>query len=159
MPETVNRQILMATRPEGAPLESDFEMVEAAVPTPGDGQVLCQTIYLSLDPYMRGRMSAAKSYAKGVEVGEVMVGGAVSEVADSRHPNFRPGDSLPSGSGFPNSPRPGFPGSSTPGSSRFPGSSRPGSSHPGFGGSPNPASKSTILDGQVNTAATPRTPF
>jgi len=92
MPETVNRQILMAARPEGAPAESDFELAETAVPAPGDGQVLCRTVYLSLDPYMRGRMSAAKSYAKGVEVGEVMVGGAVSEVAESKHPDFRPGD-------------------------------------------------------------------
>ena len=92
MPETVNRQILMAARPEGAPAESDFELAETAVPVPGEGQVLCRTIYLSLDPYMRGRMSAAKSYAKGVELGEVMAGGAVSEVAASNHPDFRPGD-------------------------------------------------------------------
>ncbi len=92
MPESVNRQILMAARPEGAPAESDFELVETDVPAPGDGQVLCRTIYLSLDPYMRGRMSAAKSYAKGVEVGELMVGGAVSEVAASNHPDVQVGD-------------------------------------------------------------------
>ena len=92
MPESVNRQILMAARPEGAPAESDFRLVEADVPSPGDGQVLCRTIYLSLDPYMRGRMSAAKSYAKGVEVGELMVGGAVSEVAASNHPDVQTGD-------------------------------------------------------------------
>jgi NADPH-dependent curcumin reductase CurA len=92
MPETLNRRILMAARPEGAPSERDFALVESAVPAPGDGQVLCRTIHLSLDPYMRGRMSAAKSYAKGVEVGEVMVGGAVSEVTESRHPDFQAGD-------------------------------------------------------------------
>ena len=92
MPESVNRRILMAARPEGAPAESDFELVESAVPAPGDGQVLCRTIYLSLDPYMRGRMSAAKSYAKPVEIGGVMEGGAVSTVVASNRPGFAPGD-------------------------------------------------------------------
>ncbi len=72
MPELVNRQVLLAARPEGAPKDSDFNLVESPVPRPGDGQVLCRNIHLSLDPYMRGRMSAAKSYAKPVEIGQVM---------------------------------------------------------------------------------------
>ena len=63
MPEAVNRQVLLAARPDGAPVDSDFRLAETPVPEPGEGQVLCRTIYLSLDPYMRGRMSAAKSYA------------------------------------------------------------------------------------------------
>jgi NADPH-dependent curcumin reductase len=62
------------------------------VPEPGDGEVLMRTLWLSLDPYMRGRMSAAKSYAKPVEVGATMVGGTVGEVIASRHPTFAVGD-------------------------------------------------------------------
>ena len=92
MPELVNRQVLLAARPEGAPKDSDFDLVESPVPRPGDGQVLCRTIHLSLDPYMRGRMSAAKSYAKPVEIGQVMEGGAVSEVVTSNLADFQPGD-------------------------------------------------------------------
>jgi hypothetical protein len=92
MPELVNRQVLLAARPEGAPKDSDFNLVESPVPQPGDGQVLCRTIHLSLDPYMRGRMSAAKSYAKPVEIGEVMEGGAVSQVVTSNLADFQPGD-------------------------------------------------------------------
>ncbi len=92
MPELVNRQVLLAARPEGAPKDSDFNLVESPVPRPGDGQVLCRNIHLSLDPYMRGRMSAAKSYAKPVEIGQVMEGGAISQVATSNLADFRPGD-------------------------------------------------------------------
>ena len=80
MPESVNRRILMAARPEGAPAESDFELVETAVPAPGDGQVLCRTVYLSLDPYMRGRMNDAPSYTPPVQIGGVMDGGTVAEI-------------------------------------------------------------------------------
>jgi len=92
MPDLVNRRVLLAARPEGAPRDSDFELAESPVPEPGDGQVLCRTVYLSLDPYMRGRMSAAKSYAKPVEIGEVMEGGAVSTVVASKRDGFAPGD-------------------------------------------------------------------
>ncbi|MGA2127500.1 MAG: NADP-dependent oxidoreductase [Xanthobacteraceae bacterium] len=87
-----NRQIVMASRPVGAPKPSDFKLVEAAAPEPGDGQVLLRTLWLSLDPYMRGRMSAGRSYAKPVEVGDVIVGGTVSEVVASRRPDFAKGD-------------------------------------------------------------------
>ena len=89
-----NLQVLFARRPTGAPQESDFRLVETAVPEIGDGQFLVRSHYLSLDPYMRGRMNDAKSYAKPAQLGEVMVGGAVGEVAASRHPKFKPGDKV-----------------------------------------------------------------
>jgi len=88
----INRQILLKSRPEGAPSLDNFELVQRPVPEPADGEVLMRTCYLSLDPYMRGRMSAAKSYAKPVEVGEPMVGGTVSEVMASRNAKFAIGD-------------------------------------------------------------------
>ena len=91
MPAT-NRRILLARRLAGAPEAGDFEMDEAPVAAPGEGEIGLRTIYLSLDPYMRGRMSAAKSYAPSVEIGEVMVGGAVSEVISSNDEAFRAGD-------------------------------------------------------------------
>ncbi len=87
-----NRQILLAARPRGKPAPDDFTLVETEVPEPGPGQMLLRTIYLSLDPYMRGRMNAGPSYAKPVEVGEVMEGGTVCEVVKSNLPQFRPGD-------------------------------------------------------------------
>ncbi|MBX6369386.1 MAG: NADP-dependent oxidoreductase [Rhodospirillales bacterium] len=87
-----NRRILLKNRPTGLPSPSDFELVEGPVPEPGEGEVLTRTLFLSLDPYMRGRMSAAKSYAKPVELGQVMTGGTVGEVVASRHASFAPGD-------------------------------------------------------------------
>ena len=89
-----NLQVLLARRPTGAPQESDFRLVETAVPEIGDGQFLVRSHYLSLDPYMRGRMNEARSYAKPAQLGEVMVGGAVGEVLDSRHPKFKTGDKV-----------------------------------------------------------------
>jgi NADPH-dependent curcumin reductase CurA len=74
------------------PTPDDFDMVSGPSPVPGAGDVLRRTIYLSLDPYMRGRMSEARSYATPVSVGGVMVGHTVSEVVESRHPTFKPGD-------------------------------------------------------------------
>jgi NADPH-dependent curcumin reductase CurA len=88
----LHRRIVLAARPEGEPTASDFRLQEGPVPGIGDGQVLLRTLWLSLDPYMRGRMSAARSYAAPVEIGEVMVGGTVSEVAASNHPRFQTGD-------------------------------------------------------------------
>ncbi|MBK5292438.1 MAG: NADP-dependent oxidoreductase [Acidobacteriia bacterium] len=88
----VNRQILLAARPSGFPSASDFQMVSSPVPDPGEEQVLVQVIYLSVDPYMRGRMSEAKSYAAPVNIGDVMTGGGVSRVIKSRHPRFAEGD-------------------------------------------------------------------
>ena len=87
-----NRQIRLKKRPVGMPTPADFEAVASPRPTPRDGEVLRRTIYLSLDPYMRGRMSDAPSYAKPVSLGDVMVGHTVSEIVDSRHPGFRAGD-------------------------------------------------------------------
>ena len=92
MPNPINRQILLVARPEGEPKPSDFQLVESDVPTPGEGEVLCRTIYLSLDPYMRGRMSAAKSYAKPHELGTVMEGGCVGAVISSNDSEFGEGD-------------------------------------------------------------------
>ncbi|MFC0284147.1 NADP-dependent oxidoreductase [Camelimonas abortus] len=89
---TVNRQVIMASRPVGEPKPSDFAVVEKPVPQPGPGQVLVKTLWLSLDPYMRGRMSAAKSYARSLEPGDVIVGGTVGEVVASQNGSFRPGD-------------------------------------------------------------------
>jgi NADPH-dependent curcumin reductase CurA len=88
----INRQILLKSRPDGAPGPDNFELVRREVPEPAEGEVLIRTRYLSLDPYMRGRMSAAKSYAKPVEVGEPMVGGTVGEIVASRHAKFAVGD-------------------------------------------------------------------
>src|SRR5262249_60639298 len=88
----LTRQIVLARRPTGAPRPADFILIESPVPRPSDGQMLCRTIYLSLDPYMRGRMSEGRSYTKAAEIGQVMVGGTVSEVMESRHPSFKPGD-------------------------------------------------------------------
>ena len=99
MPLT-NRRILMVQRPKGAPTPSDFRLEETPVPEPADGEVLLRTLYLSLDPYMRGRMSDAPSYAPPMAVGDVMVGGTVSRVEASRHPDFREGDLVVAYSGW-----------------------------------------------------------
>jgi len=88
----MNRQIRLKSRPSGMPSPANFEAVEAPVPTIRDGDVLRRTLYLSLDPYMRGRMSDAPSYAAPVEVGAVMCGHTVSQVVESRHPDFTTGD-------------------------------------------------------------------
>ena len=90
----MNKQILLASRPQGAVTTENFRIVEAPVGKPGAGEVLVRNEWLSLDPYMRGRMSDAKSYAKSVEIGEVMVGQTVGEVVESGDPAFRPGDKV-----------------------------------------------------------------
>src|SRR5712692_8178562 len=92
MAGSVNRQILLKSRPEGAPGLDNFQLTEGPIPEPGEGEVLMRTLYLSLDPYMRGRMSAAKSYAKPAAVGQPMVGGTVGEIVTSRHPSYAVGD-------------------------------------------------------------------
>jgi len=90
----VNRQWLLDNRPTGAVTRENFRMVETPLATPGDGEVLVRNLWLSLDPYMRGRMSDAKSYVKPVQVGEVMTGQTVGEVVDSRHAGFHKGDKV-----------------------------------------------------------------
>ncbi len=92
MTRSFNRQILLKSRPEGAPTVDNFELREAPVPEPGSGEVLMRTLYLSLDPYMRGRMSAAKSYAKPVDIGQPMVGGTVGKIVASRNPAYAVGE-------------------------------------------------------------------
>jgi NADPH-dependent curcumin reductase len=88
----VNRQILLKSRPSGPPSTTNFELVERPAPEPREGEVLMRTLYLSLDPYMRGRMSDAKSYAKPAELGQPMVGGTVGRVVTSKNANFTAGD-------------------------------------------------------------------
>lgn len=99
MAET-NLQILLRRRPQGAPVPEDFEIVETPVPEPAEGEVLVRARWLSLDPYMRGRMSDAKSYAKPVEIGAVMEGQTAGEVVASRAPGFAPGDTVLGGYGW-----------------------------------------------------------
>ena len=88
----MNRQITLAARPVGRPQESDFALVESSIPELEQGQFLIHTIYLSVDPYMRGRMNDRKSYAEPVKLGAVMVGEAVGRVVESKHPKFDVGD-------------------------------------------------------------------
>ena len=96
----MNRQIRLKSRPAGAPVLDNFELAELPIPTAGDGDVVRRTIYLSLDPYMRGRMSDAPSYAPPVAVDAVMIGQTVSVVVASRHPSWRPGDRVLANSGW-----------------------------------------------------------
>lgn len=95
-----NRRWVMASRPHGAPTTENFRLEEDEVASPGEGQVLLRTVYLSLDPYMRGRMSDAPSYSPPVKIGEVMCGGTVSRVVKSQHPDFAEGDWVLAGSGW-----------------------------------------------------------
>ncbi len=91
----LNHRIVLASRPTGAPTPDNFRLDSVPVPSAGqlaDGQVLVRHHYLSLDPYMRGRMNDGKSYAQPQPLGEVMIGGTVGEVAASRHPGFNVGD-------------------------------------------------------------------
>ena len=88
----VNRQVTMAVRPVGEPKLTDFGIVDTQAPSPGPGQVLVKTLWLSLDPYMRGRMSEAKSYARSLQPGDVIVGGTVGQVEASNNNAFKPGD-------------------------------------------------------------------
>ncbi len=90
----MNKQVLLASRPHGAVTPENFRIVESPIGNPGPGEVLVKNEWLSLDPYMRGRMSDAKSYVKGVEIGEVMVGQTVGEVVESRDDAFGPGDKV-----------------------------------------------------------------
>ena len=88
----VNRQVVLVRRPDGMPQETDWKLIEAPLPEPGEGEIVARASWLSVDPYMRARLSAARSYARGVEPGEVMQGGGVGAVVRSRHPDFKPGD-------------------------------------------------------------------
>src|SRR3569623_464269 len=89
-----NKQILLDNRPQGEASASNFKLVTGETPALQDGQVLVRNHYLSLDPYMRGRMNDAKSYAAPQPLGQVMQGGTVGEVVESRSPKYLPGDKV-----------------------------------------------------------------
>jgi NADPH-dependent curcumin reductase CurA len=89
-----NKQVLLVSRPQGPVTEENFRIVEAPPATPAAGEVLVKNDWLSLDPYMRGRMSDAKSYVPPAPIGEVMVGQTVGEVIESQDPRFKPGDKV-----------------------------------------------------------------
>lgn len=93
-----NKEIRLASRPAGMPTENNFEIRESVVPTPKDGEVLLRTLYISVDPYLRGRMREGRSYIPPFEVGQVIVSGAVAEVIESKSSLFAPGDIISSGS-------------------------------------------------------------
>ena len=95
-----NKAWTLASYPAGAVTESNFKLIESPAPSPKEGEVLVKNLWLSLDPYMRGRLSQQKSYVKGVEVGEVMTGETVGEVVESRHPRFKPGDTVTAPAGW-----------------------------------------------------------
>ncbi|GJE37483.1 NADP-dependent oxidoreductase [Methylobacterium persicinum] len=96
----MNRRIVLAARPHGEPTPQDFRLEEVPIPTPGPGEVLLRTKWLSLDPYMRGRMSAAKSYAAPVEIGDPITAETVGEVVASNNPDYRVGDLLTAFAGW-----------------------------------------------------------
>ena len=100
MSTRINRQIVLHSRPDGFPSEADFRLVEGPAPEPAAGEMLVRTIYLSLDPYMRGRMNAGPSYAAPVELGDVMTGGTVGQVVASRNDGFAEGDLVLAGAGW-----------------------------------------------------------
>ncbi|WP_119422401.1 NADP-dependent oxidoreductase [Desertibaculum subflavum] len=89
-----NQRIVLASRPQGWVSEENFRLEEAPVPEPKDGEALVRNHYMSLDPYMRGRMNASKSYSASVEIGQTMVGGTVGEVVKSNDPSLKPGDKV-----------------------------------------------------------------
>ena len=92
MPADTNRRIVMASRPTAYPEPHHFRLEEVPVPKPAEGEALVQVEWLSLDPYMRGRMREGPSYATPVQVGEVMTGGVVGHVVESRTPELDIGD-------------------------------------------------------------------
>ncbi|MCX7214354.1 MAG: NADP-dependent oxidoreductase [Burkholderiales bacterium] len=97
---TLNRRIVLATRPDGQVTPAQFRLEEVAMPAVADGQVLVRNRFLSLDPYMRGAMNDRKSYRQPQALGETMVGGTVGEVVESRHPGFKLGDVVVGGYGW-----------------------------------------------------------
>ena len=96
----INHQILLASRPQGAVSPANFKLVEAALPPLQDGQIRVRNHFLSLDPYMRGRMNDTKSYSAPQALDEVMIGGTVGEVVETRNPAFQPGDKVVAGFGW-----------------------------------------------------------
>lgn len=97
---SVNRQITLASRPVGAPRKADFKLVESPLPVAGDGELLCRTIHLSIDPYMRGRMNDSPSYAEAIQLGNVMVGESISVVMQSSSELFPVGSYIRAAGGW-----------------------------------------------------------
>jgi NADPH-dependent curcumin reductase CurA len=93
-------EVHLVRRPGGMPVAEDFAFVESELPDPGDGQVLVQNLYISVDPYMRGRMNEGKGYAEGYRLGEALYGGAVGRVVASRHGQLQKGDLVSSNIGW-----------------------------------------------------------
>lgn len=100
MQTNLNKQVILVSRPNGWVTPDNFKLIDAPMPMIQDGEVLIRNQWLSLDPYMRGRISDAKSYAQSVNVGELMVGGTVGEVIESRSPKFKAGDSVLAATGW-----------------------------------------------------------
>ena len=96
----LNKAWTLASFPQGWVTESNFKLMESPAPAPKNGEVLVKNLWLSLDPYMRGRLSQQKSYAKGIEIGDVMTGETAGEVVESKHPGFKPGDKVTAPSGW-----------------------------------------------------------
>jgi NADPH-dependent curcumin reductase CurA len=100
MPAQKSREIRLKRRPQGMPTLEDFELAETTVPRPANGQVLVRNIYMSVDPYMRGRMYDRESYVPPFQIGQPLSGGAVGQVVESENPSFRPGDYVSNFSGW-----------------------------------------------------------
>jgi NADPH-dependent curcumin reductase CurA len=100
MPSVTSREWRLRARPVGEPKPSDFELATVAAPEPAEGQVQVRNLWMTVDPYMRGRMNDVKSYAPSYELGQAMTGGAVGEVLASRDPGYKPGDLVTSNAGW-----------------------------------------------------------
>lgn len=100
MSDAKNHEIRLKSRPDGMPTPANFEVIETAVPSPGPGQVLVRNSYMSVDPYMRGRMVDRASYSPPFQIGETLTGGAVGQVVASNNPGFKVGDFVSSFSGW-----------------------------------------------------------
>src|SRR2546422_2195291 len=100
MPEIVSREIRLASRPKGFPSAENFTLAQTEVAPPQEGQVLVRNLYMSVDPYMRGRMNDRKSYAPPFELGKPLEGAAVGEVVESKASGFAAGDIVTSSRGW-----------------------------------------------------------
>ena len=96
----MTKRVALAARPNGVPKPSDFKVEEMSIPKPGRDEFLVKNLFLSVDPYMRGRMNGVTTYAKGVDLGETMVGGGIGQVTESNHPDFAVGDIVNSSFGW-----------------------------------------------------------
>src|SRR3954465_12825886 len=92
MPKIISREVLLASRPKALPTPDNFNLVQVELEPPADGEVLVRNLWMSVDPYMRGRMTDRKSYVPPFELGKALQGGAIGEVTASNDPDFKPGD-------------------------------------------------------------------